>query len=108
APTTEWWADRWIGSFELPNGEPVEVHGLREYVELDETVTYTTERSVDPQGDTASWVTETVKRSQVPPVGLHKNAFRATNRALADQGIEFDTRDRNIGEDDVGPTHALS
>jgi hypothetical protein len=35
-------------------------------------------------------------------VGLHKAAFRATNRALADQGIEFDTRDRDENEIDLG------
>lgn len=103
--TTDWWDTRFIGGFDLPNGDAVDVVGLRQYVELDERITCTVERHPNPDGDTVSWATETVELTKVPPVGLHKAAFRATSRALADQGIEFDTRDRD--EDEIGFNNAL-
>ena len=100
--TTDWWDSNYIGGIDLPNGDAVDVIGLLDYVELDEVFTCTVEKHPNPDGDTVSWATETVELTTVPPVGLHKAAFRATNRALADQGIEFDTRDRDENEIDLG------
>ena len=98
--TTAWWGDRWIGEFELPDGSRREVIGLGEYVELDEEILVTVEREHRPHG-AAMPETREVEVSLTPPPGLHRNAFRATNRALADQGIEFDTRERDVDEDDL-------
>lgn len=106
APTTEWWTDHWIGEFELPTGELVRVTGLAQYLELDEKITYTEEVEHKPQSFHIAESKE-VERSMVPPHGLHRNAFRATNRALADQGIEFDTRDRDVDENDLSGSNAL-
>lgn len=106
-PTSEWWTDRWIGEFTLPTGERIQVNGLAEYIELDEEIPYTVEEQPAPGGDLVSWATEETTRTTTPPVGLHRNAFRATNRGLADQGIEFDTRQREIDDDDAGPNSAL-
>jgi hypothetical protein len=100
--TTDWWDKNYIGGIDLPNGDAVDVIGLQHYVELDEVISCTVEKHPNPDGDTVSWATETVELTKVPPVGLHKAAFRATNRALADQGIEFDTRDRDENEIDLG------
>lgn len=100
APTTEWWTDRWIGEFDLPNGERVVVNGLSDYVALDEEIEYSVEEEYKPHGAHIGEM-RNKQRSMAPPVGLHRNAFRATNRALADQGIEFDTRDRDFDDSDV-------
>jgi len=105
-PTTEWWTDRWIGKFDLPSGEEVAVRGLREYVELDESVPYTVEVEHKPHGGHVGEIVER-ERTMVPPPGLHRNAFRAVNRGLADQGVEFDPRDRNLDDDDIEPETAL-
>lgn len=105
-PTTPWWTTKWIGQFELPNDEVVKIIGLREYLDLDETVTYTVEEEHKPHGAHIGEQRE-FERSTTPPVGIHRNAFRATNRALADQGIEFDTRKRNVDDDDTGPSNAV-
>jgi len=104
---TDWWTDKWIGEFELPTGEVVEVIGLEQYVNLDEKITYEVTETVKPHAAHVG-TTRTVERTTTPPVGLHRNAFRATNRALADQGIEFDPRDKDVTDDDVGPQTAVS
>jgi hypothetical protein len=100
APTTEWWEDRWIGRFELPNDDVVEINGLSSYINLDEEVHYTVEEEYKPHGAHIGEIRE-VEKSTTPPPGLHRNAFRATNRALADQGVEFDTRERNFDDGDL-------
>jgi hypothetical protein len=105
--TTEWWTDKWIGAFELPNGDMIEVIGLEQYVDLDEEISYQVSETYKPHAAHVG-TTRTVERTTTPPVGLHRNAFRATNRALADQGIEFDPRDKDVGEGDVGAQTAVS
>jgi hypothetical protein len=99
--TTEWWSERWIGEFELPNDEVVRVVGLADYLDLDEGITYTEEIEHQEHGARMPETRE-VERSTTPPPGLHRNAWRATNRALADQGIEFDPRQRDVEEADIG------
>mgnify|MGYP000078864157 CR=1 FL=1 len=106
APTTEWWQGRWIAEFELPTDEVVEIEGLAQYVDLDESLTYTVKEEHKPHGAHVGEMRE-VERTVVPPVGVHRNAFRATNRALADQGIEFDTRERDLGDDGISKGGSL-
>jgi hypothetical protein len=104
--TTSWWNNRHIAHFELPNGEQIVIQGLEGYVSLGEQVSYTVEVEHKPF---ACHVGETRERerSMTPPPEIHKRAFRATNRALADQGVEFDTRNREIGDEDAGPAGGL-
>jgi len=105
-PTTRWWTDEWIGQFELPNGDIVHVMGLADYIDLSEEIEYTVEEEHKPHGAHIGEMRE-VTRTTTPPIGLHRNAFRATNRGLADQGIEFDTRDRDVDDDDAGIGNAV-
>jgi len=104
--TTQWWADEPIGSFELPNGRTIDVVGLSEYVDLNEEITYTATEHYQPHGGHVGEQRE-VERTTAPPIGIHRNAFRATNRALADQGIEFDPRNKNVGDDETGGRNAV-
>ena len=106
APTTDWWTEKWIGTFDLPNGEAVEIVGIAEYLDLDEQLAVTVEREHQSHGARMP-ETKELEVSMTPPPGVHRNAFRATNRALADQGIEFDTRDRDVDESDLTPDSAL-
>lgn len=99
---TDWWVNKPIGHFDVPDGRTVVVNGLSDYVELDEQITFTVEVEHKPHGAHMGEVREE-ERTVSPPPGIHKNAFRATNRGLADQGLEFDTRRRDIGEGDIGP-----
>nr|ADE29172.1 hypothetical protein [uncultured virus] len=103
---SEWWDTMPIGAFSLPNDETTELIGLEEYVDLPETIPYTAREFVKPHGGHMGEYRE-VARSYTPPVGIHRNAFRATNRALADKGIEFDPRDKDVGEDQMGPENAV-
>lgn len=105
-PATSWWDDEWIGQFELPNGELIQIIGLGQYLDLSETIEYTVEEEHKPHGAHIGETRE-VTRTMTPPVGLHRNAFRATNRGLADQGIEFDTRDRDVDDSDAGLDNAV-
>lgn len=104
--TTPWWDDEPIGQFTLPNGRTVQITGLREYLDLDEQLSVTITERHKPH---AAHVGETreVQQQVSPPVGLHRNAFIATNRGLADQGVDFDTRAKDIGEDDLGKANAV-
>jgi len=104
--TTPWWHEKPIGQFDLPDGRSVQVTGLSQYLDLDEQITITIEEHHKPH---AAHVGETrqVERHVSPPVGLHRNAFMATNRGLADQGVDFDTRAKDIGEDDLGKANAV-
>lgn len=105
--STEWWDQREIGQFSLPDGRTVVITGLQNYLALDEQVTYTVREQHKPHAAHVGEVRE-VERSTVPPVGLHANAFSATNRGLADQGVDFETRSTDIGEKDVGGDSAVS
>jgi hypothetical protein len=103
---SKWWDTKPIGSFDLPNGRTVDVIGLEEYVDLSEEIPFTTTEHHQPHGGHIGERRE-VRRAATPPIGIHRNAFRATNRALADKGIEFDPRDKDVGEDDIGPENAV-
>ena len=105
--TTDGWDKEWIGSFELPNDEKLKIIGLAQYLDLDESIEYTVEEEYKPHGAHIGEMRE-VTHTTAPPVGIHRNAFRATNRALADQGIRFDTRDRDVGDDETGEGNAVS
>jgi hypothetical protein len=105
--TTDWWDNNEIGQFELPDGRSVDVVGLSSYLALDEEITYTTTETYKPH---AAHVGEerTVERTATPPIGLHRSAFRATNRGLADQGVDFDTHSKDVGEEQTGKGNAVS
>jgi hypothetical protein len=103
---SDWWDNEPIGSFEIPNGRTIDVVGLAEYVDLSEEIVFTTTENYQPHGGHVGERRE-VQRAMTPPIGIHRNAFRATNRALADKGIEFDPRDKDVGDDDVGPDTAV-
>jgi len=104
--TTEYWNSKTIGHFELPNGQTFVVNGLSDYVRMDEHITVTVEVEHKPHAAHMGDIREE-ERTVSPPPGIHRSAFRATNRGLADQGLEFDTRKREIGEDDAGPGGGL-
>lgn len=104
--TTNWWTDKRIGQFELPNGEWIVIEGLEGYVDLGEQITYTVDVEHKPHSAHIGMMREE-ERTMTPPPELHTSAFRATNRGLADQGIEFDTRKREIGDEDAGPGGGL-
>ena len=103
---TDWWEDRTIGRFDLPDGRTVEINGLEQYLNMDEQITITVEERHQPHSAHVGEVRE-VERHVSPPTGLHRNAFLATNRGLADQGVDFDTRAKDIGEDDLGKSNAV-
>jgi len=104
--TTPWWTNEWIGQFELPNEEVVRVMGLSDYINLSEEIEYTVEEQYKPHGAHIGKTRE-VTCTTTPPIGIHRNAFRATNRGLSDQGIDFDTRDRDVDDDDAGIGNAV-
>jgi hypothetical protein len=104
--TTPWWDEKPVGQFTLPDGRAVQVTGLKQYLDLDEEITITVEEHHKPHAAHVGEV-RTVEKSVTPPVGLHRNAFQATNRGLADQGVDFDTRAKDIGEDDLGKANAV-
>jgi len=104
--TSRFWDEESIGEFELPNGRPVEIVGLQEYVNLDEEILYSVREPHQPHGGHPGGVHE-VQRTATPPIGIHRSAFRKTNRALADKGIEFDPRDKDVDEDEVGKHNAV-
>lgn len=105
-PTTKWWSSKRICQFELPNGELIAINGLEGYLELGEQIEYTVEVKEKPHSCHVGTVRE-VPRTTTPPPEIHDQAFSATNRALADQGIEFDTRDRDVGENETGKQNAV-
>lgn len=105
-PTTEWWDSKRIGEFELPNGEVIVINGLEGYLDLGEGIEYTVKTKHKPHSCHVGTVRE-VPRTTTPPPQIHDDAFSATNRALADQGIEFDTRDRDVGDDQTGKQNAV-
>lgn len=104
--TTAWWDEKQVGEFSLPDGQAVEVVGLEEYLDLNEQITYTVTERYKPHAAHVGEVRQ-VERVTTPPIGLHRSAFRATNRGLADQGVDFDTHDKDVGEEDVGKTNAV-
>jgi len=104
--TTDWWTNKPIGRFDLPNGKTFVVNGLSDYVRMDEQFTVPVEVEYKPHAAHMGEMREE-ERAVSPPPGIHKSAFRATNRGLAEQGLEFDTRKREIGEADAGPGGGL-
>lgn len=104
--TTEWWDEREIGQFKLTNERTMKVTGLKQYLNLDEQIPVTVKERYKPHAAHMGEVRE-VQRYVSPPTGLHREAFLATNRGLADQGVDFDTRAKDIGEDDLGKTNAV-
>lgn len=104
--TTAWWDSKRIGEFTLPDERRVEINGLEEYLDLNEQISFTVTERVKPHAAHVGELRE-VERVTTPPIGLHRSAFRATNRGLADQGVDFDSHDHDVGEDDVGKQNAV-
>lgn len=104
--STEWWHSKTIGQFSLPDEQVVEVEGLEQYLDLNEELTYTVTERHKPHAAHVGELRE-IEKVTTPPIGLHRSAFRATNRGLADQGVDFDSHDHDVGEDDIGKSNAV-
>lgn len=105
--TTDWWDNKEIGQFTLPDERSVNVVGLSSYLALDEQITYTTTETYKPHAAHVGEVRE-VEHTTTAPIGLHRSAFRATNRGLADQGVDFDTQSKDVGDDETGKHNAVA
>lgn len=97
---TKYWDGELIGEFQIPTGNIVRVVGLKQYKNLDEQIPYVTTEQQVPHGGALPEMRQ-VERTITPPMTIHKDAFSATNRALADKGMEFDPRDKNQTSNDV-------
>jgi len=103
---TKWWDSKEVGQFELPNGREIVVSGLKEYLELDEEIEYAVREHHKPHAAHVGEIRQ-VEKTAAPPVGIHRMAFRNTNRGLAEQGVDFDTHDRDVGEEDIDKSNSV-
>jgi hypothetical protein len=97
---TAWWDNKTIGTFEIPTGEQVHIIGLSDYLDLDEQLTYVTHETHKPHGGALPQRRQ-VERAMTPPVGIHREAFSATDRALAEKGIRLEPDDPDVGAETV-------
>jgi len=86
---SEYWEDKPIGDFSLPNDQHIDVVGLSDF--LDVKTAYQIEVETEQQRSYRH-KQETVqqKRRVRPPERLVERAFRVTNRALDDAGFDLD------------------
>lgn len=86
---SEYWDEKFIGRFSLPDGQQQEVIGLREFLELPLSFEIEIEREYQRSyRHKRERVTDTQRVR--PPERLIEQAFRMTNRALDAAGFDLD------------------
>ena len=89
---SEYWSDRHIGEFELPNGETKSVDGLEEFILLPTTFEVEREQTVQRSYRHKPEL-KTVVQTVRPPERLIEQAFRIANQAMDDAGFDIRTGD---------------
>lgn len=87
--TSEYWDQKRIGDFSLPDGRHKDVVGLSEFLELN-TVFEVEVETDRQQSYRHKRETVTQKRRVRPPERLIERAFRVTNQALDDAGFDLE------------------
>jgi hypothetical protein len=94
---SDYWGERRVGDFVLPDGRHVNVDGLGDFLEL--PVTYDVEVEQQQQKSYRHKAEKVTKKTAArPPQQLIERAFRMTNKALDAAGFDIDEpteRDRS-------------